>query len=68
MEVIEYESPHGAAKQPDSGWRVCFRSVADERYEPVREVPVKMLAFSVWRQHPDVKRVREPSERLIHLA
>ena len=32
--------------------------LAEERYEPVREVLVKMLAFSVWREHPDVKKVR----------
>jgi len=30
----------------------------EQRYEPVREVIVKMLAFSVWREHPDVKKVR----------
>ena len=32
--------------------------LADDRYEPVREVLVKRLAFSVWREHPDVKKVR----------
>ncbi|HJY54440.1 MAG TPA: hypothetical protein VKD89_10470 [Candidatus Udaeobacter sp.] len=32
--------------------------LAEERYEPVREVLVKMLAFSVWREHPDVKKIR----------
>jgi hypothetical protein len=32
--------------------------LADNRYEPVREVMVKMLAFSVWREHPDVKKIR----------
>jgi hypothetical protein len=38
----------------------------EERYEPVREVIVKMLAFSVWRQHPDVKRIRATLET-VHL-
>jgi len=32
--------------------------VPEKRYEPVREVVFKMLAFSVWREHPDVKKVR----------
>jgi hypothetical protein len=32
--------------------------LADERYEAAREVLVKMLALSVWRQHQDVKKVR----------
>ncbi|PYL68879.1 MAG: hypothetical protein DMF28_05295 [Verrucomicrobia bacterium] len=27
-------------------------------YEPVREALVKRLAFSVWREHPDVKKIR----------
>jgi len=32
--------------------------LADERYEPIREVIVKRLAFSVWREHPEVKKIR----------
>jgi hypothetical protein len=30
----------------------------EERYESVREALVKMLAFSVWRKHPEVKKLR----------
>jgi len=30
----------------------------EERYEAVREVLVKMLALSVWREHQDVKKVK----------
>jgi hypothetical protein len=32
--------------------------LADARYEPLREVVIKMLALSVWREHPDVKKIR----------
>ena len=32
--------------------------LADKRYEPLREVVVKMLALSVWRERPDVKKIR----------
>jgi hypothetical protein len=32
--------------------------LADNRYEPLREVVVKMLALSVWRERPDVKKIR----------
>ena len=32
--------------------------LAEQRYEPIREVVVKMLALSVWREHPDVKKIR----------
>jgi hypothetical protein len=32
--------------------------LADNRYEPLREVVVKMLALSVWRERPNVKKIR----------
>src|SRR5205809_4784421 len=55
---VEYASAHvmgrGAALRLDS----LLDRLADQRYEPIREVVVKMLAFSVWREHPDVKKVR----------
>jgi hypothetical protein len=55
---VEYESPRvrseAAALRLDS----LLDRLAEERYEPVREVLVKMLAFSVWREHPDVKKIR----------
>jgi hypothetical protein len=55
---VEYESPsvhsRAAALRLDS----LLDRLADERYEPIREVIVKRLAFSVWREHPEVKRVQ----------
>ena len=55
---IESESPRvhsrAAALRLDS----LLDRLADERYEPVREVLIKRLAFSVWREHPEVKKVR----------
>jgi hypothetical protein len=63
---VEYESPHvnseAAALRLDS----LLDKLPEERYQPVREVIVKMLAFSVWRQHPDVKRIRATLET-VHL-
>jgi hypothetical protein len=59
---IEYESPHvsgtAAALRLDS----LLDRLADERYEPIREVVVKMLTLSVWRDHPDVKKIRATFE------
>ena len=55
---VEYESPHVRGKTAALRLESLLDRLADERYEPVREVLVKMLAFSVWRQHPDVKKVR----------
>ena len=55
---VEYESPRvsgkGAALRLDS----LLGRLADDRYEPLREVVVKMLAMSVWRERPDVKKIR----------
>jgi|SRR5215469_11627960 len=55
---VDYESPtvhsRAAALRLDS----LLNRLADERYEPIREVIVKRLAFSVWREHPEVKKIR----------
>ena len=55
---IEYESPRVGSKAAALRLDSLLDRLAEERYEPVREVLVKMLAFSVWREHPDVKKVR----------
>ena len=54
---VEYESPHmrsGAAALRVSS---LLDRLAEQRYEPIREVVVKMLALSVWRERPDVKKI-----------
>jgi hypothetical protein len=55
---VEYESPHVRGKAAALRLESLLGRLSDERYEPVREVLVKMLAFSVWREHPGVKKVR----------
>ena len=55
---VEYESPHVRGKAAALRLDSLLDRLAEERYEPVREVLVKMLALSVWREHPDVKKVR----------
>src|SRR4029453_16540626 len=44
---VEYESPHVRGKTAALRLESLLDRLADERYEPVREVLVKMLAFSV---------------------
>ena len=54
---VEYESAHvrsGAAALRVSS---LLDRLAEQRYEPIREVVVKMLALSVWREHPGVKEI-----------
>jgi hypothetical protein len=63
---VEYESPHVRSKAAELRLDSLLDRVPEERYESVREALVKMLAFSVWREHPDVKKVRATFEA-IHL-
>lgn len=55
---VEYESPHLHSKAAALRLESLLDRLPEERYEPIRQVVVKMLALSIWRQHPDVKRIR----------
>jgi hypothetical protein len=63
---VEYESPHVLSKAAALRLDSLLDKLPEERYEPIREVILKMLALSVWREHPDVKRVRATFEA-VHL-
>src|SRR5438094_1005436 len=55
---VEYESPHLSSRAAALRLDSLLGKLADERYEPLREVVVKMLALSVWRERPDVTKIR----------
>lgn len=55
---VEYESPHFSGKAAALRLDSLLARLGDNRYEPLREVVVKMLALSIWRERPDVKRIR----------
>src|SRR5207244_470094 len=55
---VEYESSHVRSKAAALRLASLLDRLPDSRYEPLREVVAKMLALSVWREHPDVKRIR----------
>jgi hypothetical protein len=55
---VEYESPHVRGQAAPLRIDSLLNRLADARYEPLREVVLKMFALSVWREHPDVKRIR----------
>jgi hypothetical protein len=55
---VEYEVPRVRSRAAALRLESLLDRLAEERYEPVREALVKRLAFSVWRDHPDVKKVR----------
>jgi hypothetical protein len=55
---VEHESPRLRGKAAALRLDSLLDRLAEQRYEPLREVLVKMLALSVWREHPGVKKVR----------
>ncbi len=55
---VEYESPHVRGKAAALRLDSLLDRLAESRYEPLREVVAKMLALSIWREHPDAKRIR----------
>jgi len=55
---VEYESPHFNGKAAALRLDSLLARLGDNRYEPLREVVVKMLALSIWRERPDVKTIR----------
>ena len=55
---VEYESPQVSGQAARLRINSLLNRLADARYEPLREVVVKMIALSVWRERPDVKRIR----------
>ena len=63
---IEYESPRARGRAAALRLDSLLDRLPEKRYEPIREVVLKMLAFSVWREHPDVQRVRATFEA-VHL-
>ena len=55
---VEHESPPLRSKAAALRLESLLDKLAEDRYEPIREVVLKMLAFSVWREHPDAKKIR----------
>ena len=55
---VETESPHLSGKAAALRLDSLFNRLAEARYEPLREVVIKMLALSVWQRHPDVENIR----------
>src|SRR5215468_4622365 len=55
---VEYDSPHFNGKATALHLDSLLARLGDDRYEPLREVVVKMLALSVWRERPEVRKIR----------
>src|SRR5439155_11562854 len=55
---VEYGWPYVSGGAAALRFDSLLDRLAEPGYEPLREVVVKMLAFSIWREHPDVKKIR----------
>ena len=55
---VEYELPTVATESVGLRISALLDNVGQTRYDDLRELMVKMLAYSVWRLHPDSNRVR----------
>jgi len=54
---VERESPRLRSKAAGLRLDSLLDRLAEQSYEPIREAIVKRLAFSVWREYPDVKKI-----------
>jgi hypothetical protein len=63
---VEYESPRARGRAAALRLDSLLDRLPDKRYEPIREVVLKMLALSIWREHPDIQKVRATLEA-VHL-
>lgn len=55
---VEYQSPHVSGEAAALRLESLLDRIADDQYEPIREVVVKLLALSVSRDRPYLKKIR----------
>jgi hypothetical protein len=55
---VEYELPHVASRGSGLRLSTLLDNIGQTRYDPLREIMVKMVAYSIWRRHPNATIVR----------
>jgi hypothetical protein len=55
---VEYELPHVSDSAAGLRLLTLLDYVGETDYEPLRQVMMKMLAYSIWQQHPEALTVR----------
>jgi hypothetical protein len=55
---VDYELPRVGAAETGSRLSSLLDRIAEERYEPLRAMYVRMLAYSIWQDHQDAMRIR----------
>ena len=55
---VEYDLPHVSSASAGLRLAVLLDHVGQTRFDELREVMIKMIAYSVWRAHPDATMIR----------
>jgi hypothetical protein len=55
---VEYELPSVGGAATGVRLTLLFENIERIQYEPLRQMMFKMMAFSIWREHPDVTQIR----------
>jgi hypothetical protein len=55
---VEYELPHVGGGATGLRLTLLFDNIARARYPLLRETELKMMAFAVWKEHPDADLIR----------
>jgi len=55
---VEYELPRVSTSAAGLPVATLIDSIGHIEYSPLRELTVKMLAYAVWRDHPDAEMIR----------
>lgn len=55
---VEYELPPATSRGGGLRMATLLDNLGQTRYDALRELIIKTIAFSIWRQHPEVKRIR----------
>jgi hypothetical protein len=55
---VEYELPRVSDTATGARLTTLLDHIAETQYDPLREMLIKMLTYSVWQDHPDATRIR----------
>ena len=55
---VEYELPHVGEAATGLRLTLLFENISRIQYEPLRRTIFKMMAFSVWQEHPHANHIR----------
>jgi hypothetical protein len=55
---VEYELPQVVGESAGFRLATLVDNIGETRYDALRQVMIKMVAYSVWREHPDAAMIR----------